>query len=167
MSESPASAPVKTIKTPMRLEYQYTAGTATSRFLRGIAQGKILGQRCPSCAKVYVPPRGSCPTCAVPTTDEVQVTGKGTVTTFCIVRIPSDSLSIPPPFTCAHIILDGADLPFFALIQECPFDQVRMGMRVEPVWVPKAELAPTFESIKYFRPIDEPDASFESYREHL
>ena len=53
--------PVTSIKTPMRLEYRYSAGEATSRFLRGIAQGKILGQRCPSCKKVYVPPRGSCP----------------------------------------------------------------------------------------------------------
>lgn len=158
---------VKSISTPIRLEYRYTAGRASTRFLRGMAEGRILGQRCPECAKVYVPPRGSCPTCAVPTREEVQVTGKGTVTTFCIVRIPSDSLSIPPPFTCAHILLDGADLPFFALIQECPFDEVRMGMRVEAVWVPKAELGPTFESIKYFRPIDEPDASFESFREHL
>jgi hypothetical protein len=42
-----------------------------------------------------------------------------------------------------------------------------MGMRVEAVWVPKEELAPTFECIKYFRPIDEPDAPFESYKEHL
>jgi hypothetical protein len=102
----------------------------------------------------------------VPTTDEVEVTGKGTVTTFCIVRIPSDVLSVPPPFTCAHVLLDGADLPFFALIQECPFDEVRMGMRVEAVWAPREELAATFESIRYFRPLDEPDASYDSYKEH-
>ncbi len=165
MSES--LKPVTAIKAPVHLEFSYTAGRASTRFLRGMAQGKILGQRCPECGKVYVPPRGSCTICAVPTDVEVEVTGKGTVTTFCIVRIPSDSLSIDPPFTCAHILLDGADLPFFALIQECPFDEVRMGMRVEAVWVPKEELGPTFESIKYFRPIDEPDASFESYKEHL
>jgi hypothetical protein len=165
MSEE--TKPVTAIKTPIRLEFSYTAGRASTRFLHGMAQGKILGQRCPECRKVYVPPRGSCTICGVPTEDEVQVTGKGTVTTFCIVRIPSENLSIDPPFTCAHILLDGADLPFFALIQECEFDKVRMGMRVEAVWVPKEELGPTFECIKYFRPIDEPDATFESYKEHL
>jgi len=158
---------VKSITTPVRLDYQFTAGRASKRFLLGMAQGRILGQRCPQCAKVYVPPRGSCPRCAVPTEEEVEVSGKGTVTTYCIVRIPSESLAIKPPFVAAHILLDGADIPFFALIQECPFDQVRMGMRVEPVWVEKTELAPTFESIRYFRPIDEPDAPFESYQEHL
>ncbi len=38
-----------------------------------------------------------------------------------------------------------------------------MGMRVEPVWAPPEERGPTFESIRYFRPLDEPDAPFESY----
>lgn len=161
------SKTVRSINTPTRLEYTYTAGRASTRFLRGMAEGRILGQRCLQCGKVYVPPRGSCPKCGVPTEAEVEVSGRGTVTTFCIVRIPSESLSVQPPFTCAHILLDGTDMPFFALIQECPFDEVRMGMRVEAVWVPREELAPTFESIRYFRPIDEPDAPFESYREHL
>lgn len=160
------SEPVTSITTPIRLDYTYTAGRATQRFLLGMAEGRILGQRCPECGKVYVPPRGSCPPCGVPTRDEVEVSGKGTVTTFCIVRIPSESLSVPPPFACAHVLLDGADLPFFALVHDCDFDQVRMGMRVEAVWAPKEELAPTFESIRYFRPIDEPDAPFESYKEH-
>ncbi len=159
--------PVTSIETPIRLEYTYRPGRASARFLRGLAQGKILGQRCPVTKKVYVPPRGASPTHGVPTEEEVEVSDHGTVTTFCIVRIPSDSLSIKPPFAAAHILLDGADIPFFALVQECPFDAVRMGMRVQAVWVPKEELAPTFESIRYFKPLDEPDAPFESYKEHL
>jgi hypothetical protein len=158
---------VKSVQTPIRLDYQYTAGRASARFLHGIGEGKILGQRCTQCGKVYVPPRGACPRCGVPTEEEVEVSGKGTVTTFCIVRIPSENLAVKPPYAAAHILLDGADIPFFALVQECPFDQVRMGMRVEAVWVPKEELKPTFESIRYFRPIAEPDAPFESYKDHL
>ena len=34
---------------------------------------------------------------------------------------------------------------------------VRIGMRLEAVWVDDADLGPNLESIKYFRPIDEPD----------
>jgi len=158
---------VNSIETPIRLEYTYRPGKATARFLRGLATGKILGQRCPATGKVYVPPRGASPTHGVPTEEEVEVSDKGTVTTFCIVRIPSENLSIKPPNVAAHILLDGADIPFFALIHECPFDEVRMGMRVQAVWVPKEELAPTFESIRYFKPIDEKDAPFDSYQEHL
>jgi len=35
--------------------------------------------------------------------------------------------------------------------------EVRIGMRVEAVWVPDDELKPTLESIKWFRPNGEPD----------
>ena len=165
MSES--AGPVTSIRTPIRLDYQYTAGRATARFLRGLKEGRILGQRCTKCSRVYVPARGSCPRCAVPTEAEVEVSDKGTVTTFCVVRIPSESLSIDPPYVCAHILLDGADIPFFALIHECPFDEVRMGMRVQAVWVPRDELEFSFTNIRYFKPIDEPDVPFEAYQEHL
>lgn len=160
-------SPVKSIVTPSRLEYDYTPGTATTRFLRGMKEGRILGQRCPSCRKVYVPARGSCPRCGVPTEEEVEVSGRGTVTTFCVVRVPSENIDLKLPYTAAHILLDGADIPFFALIQECDAEAVRMGMRVEAVWAPREEWGPTLENIRYFRPIDEPDVPFDDFKEHL
>jgi hypothetical protein len=40
-------------------------------------------------------------------------------------------------------------------------------MRVEAVWVEPGERGPTVESIRHFRPTGEPDAPFESFREHL
>src|SRR5512132_2244766 len=108
---------VESIMTPIRLDYRYTAGRATQRFLLGMAEGRILGQRCPSCSKVYVPPRGACPKCGVPTTDEGGVTGGGTVTPFGTVGVRADVLAAPPRWTRAQVLLDGADLPFCALIQ--------------------------------------------------
>ena len=161
------SEPVRAIRTPVRLEYDFTAGRAMSRFLRGMASGRVLGQRCPECARVYVPPRGACPTCGVPTEAEVELSHRGTLTTFCVVNIPSQVLPIPVPYVCANILLDGADVPIFHLVRGCPLEEVRMGMRVEAVWVPPEELKPTFESIRYFRPTGEPDAPYDFYREHL
>lgn len=162
-----AAKPVTSIKTPMRLEYRYSAGLATSRFLRGIGQGKILGQRCPSCQKVYVPPRGSCPRCAVPTVEEVELSDKGTITTFAIVRVPSENIDVPLPFASVHVLLDGCDIPFFSVVQECPVDQIRIGMRVQAEWVPKEELSSTLQSIRYFKPSGEPDVPFEKLKEFL
>jgi hypothetical protein len=159
--------PVHGIKTPIRLDYTYTAGEATSRHLRGLAEGKLLGQRCPACAKVYIPPRGSCPTCGVPTRDEVECANTGTVTTFCIVNIPFPGQAIRPPFVAASVLLDGADIAIFHLLQELDADDARMGMRVQAVWVPREELRPSMESIRYFRPTGEPDAPYDTYKDHL
>ena len=161
------SEPLKSIVTPIRLEYDYTAGRAASRFLQGIARGKILGQRCVECKRVYVPSRGACPRCAAPTEEQVEMAHTGTVTSFSIVRVPSENLTFDPPYAMVQVLLDGADIPFAHVLQECPLEDVRMGMRVEAVWVPKAELGPTMASIRYFHPIDEPDADFDSYKEHL
>jgi uncharacterized OB-fold protein len=158
---------VKSITTPVILDYDYVTGRAQSRFLRGIAEGRILGQRCIECGRVYVPSRGACPRCAVRTEEEVQVSDKGTVTTFCIVRVPSENLAFNPPYACVAVLLDGANIPFNHVLQECALEDVRMGMRVQAVWVPKEELGPSMASIRYFKPIAEPDAPYESYKEHL
>ena len=161
------SDPVMVIGTPIRLEYTFTAGEAQTRFLRGLAERRIVGQRCPACRKVYVPPRGACPTCAVPTTDAVEVADRGIVTTFCIVNIPFAGQAIKPPFVAASVLLDGADIAIFHLLQQVDAADARMGMRVEAVWVPRDELKPSMESIRYFRPTGESDAAYESYKEHL
>ena len=166
-SGASGEAPVTTLATPMRLDYQYTAGLSQSRFLQGIAQGKFIGQRCPACHKVYVPPRGSCPTDGVATTDPVELSNSGTVTTYCVVNVPFQGQSIEIPYICAQILLDGANLSFMGLLQEIPTDQIRMGMRVEAVWVDEAELIPSLASVKYFRPNGEPDADYDTYKEYL
>ena len=158
---------VTSIRTPVRLEYEYTAGTATTRFLRGIAAGEFRGQRCTACRRVYVPSRGACPRCAVRTEEEVRVADKGTVTNFCIVRVPSENLSFDPPYACIQVLLDGADIPFSHVLQRCDLEDVRMGMRVRAVWAPPEERGPTMASVRFFEPIDEPDADFDSFKEHL
>ena len=155
------------IQTPIRLDYTYAAGSATTRFLRAVTERRIVGQRCPKCEKVYVPPRGACPTCGVATKEEVELLDKGTITTFCVVNLPFYGQEIKPPYVCASILLDGADIALFHLIQEIPAADVRMGMRVEAVWDEADKLKPTLESIKHFRPSGEADAEYDSYKEHL
>jgi hypothetical protein len=159
--------PVKKIITPVEVDYHYTPGQSAQIFLRAIAEGKLLGMKCSKCKRVYVPARGSCARCGVALDESIEVSDKGTITTFCVVRVPSANIEMELPYCVAHILLDGADIPFFFLIQECDSEQVRMGMRVQAVWKDESEWGPTFENIKYFRPIDEPDVPYDEFKEHL
>ena len=159
--------PVTMMAATTRLDYVFTAGVAQSKYLHGLEQGKFIGQRCPKCKKVYTPSRGSCPTDGVPTDEVVELSNTGTVTTYCVVNVPFAGQSIEIPYICAQILLDGANLSFMGLIQEIPTDEIRMGMRVEAVWVEPEELGPTMASVKYFRPNGEPDADYETYKEYL
>ena len=137
-------------ESPTRLAYQVAAGPTTERFLRGILERRILGLRCPKCTKVYVPPRGACPTCAVPCSEEVELPHTGTVTTFCVVNIPFEGQLLEPPYACGHVVLDGADVPILHLVGGCDVAQVRMGLREKAVW--SEEPRPTLASIRYFAP---------------
>jgi uncharacterized protein len=159
--------PVTKLATPIRLEYRVTAGAAASRFLRGLLEGRFLGQRCPVCQKVYVPPRGSCPTDGVATAESVECGPAGTVTTFCVVNVPFRGQSIAIPYVCAQVLLDGADISFMGLVQEIPATEVRMGLRVEAVFVPPAQRSPSLESVKWFKPTGESDADYDSFKAYL
>ncbi|MEU5547418.1 OB-fold domain-containing protein [Streptomyces sioyaensis] len=151
--------PVTTLTAPARLDYTYAPGRAQSRYLQALAGHRTVGERCPSCRKVYVPPRGACPTCGVATGAQVEVGPRGTVTTFCIVNIKAKNLAIDVPYVYAHIALDGADLALHARIGGIPYDQVRMGLRVEPVWTEGGRFP------DHYRPTGEPDADYDSYKE--
>lgn len=153
--------PVTGIVAPARLDYTYTPGRAQTAYLHALADRRTVGERCPSCAKVYVPPRGACPTCGVATTDKVEVGPRGTVTTYCIVNIKARNLDIEVPYVYAHIALDGAGLALHGRIAGIPYDQVRMGLRVEPVWTEGGRYP------DHYRPCGEPDADYDTYKELL
>jgi uncharacterized OB-fold protein len=159
--------PVTMLTTPIHLEYQHTASREESRFLRGLIEGRLLGQRCPVCRKVYVPARSACPVDGVATVEEVELPDRGTVTTFCIVNVPFLGQRITPPYVAAYVLLDGADIAFLHLILGCDVQEVRMGMRVEAVWRPREQWGPSLENIDHFRPTGEPDAAYASYSQHL
>ncbi|MGW1338460.1 Zn-ribbon domain-containing OB-fold protein [Streptomyces rubiginosohelvolus] len=151
--------PVTGIVAPARLDYVHTPGRAQSAYIKALEERRTVGERCPSCRKVYVPPRGACPTCGVATAEQVEVGPRGTVTTFCIVNIKAKNLDIEVPYVYAHIALDGADLALHGRIAGIPYDQVRMGLRVEPVWSEGAR------HVDHYRPTGEPDADYDTYKE--
>jgi uncharacterized OB-fold protein len=149
--------PVRSVRTPAQLDYVFTAGDATTRFLTGITHKKIIGQRANPTSRVYVPPRGADPELGAATPIEVEVAQVGTVTSYCVVNLQFYGSVMEIPYTSALILLDGSDLSIMHLIQECPVEDVRVGMRVEAVWRDDADIEPTLESIKWFRPNGEPD----------
>jgi hypothetical protein len=162
----PVEGPVMSVITPIRLEYDFRAGKAQSVFLRGLAAGKILGAKTSGGDMVYVPPRGVDPRNAELTTEFVEVADVGTVVTYSIVRVPSDNISFDLPYVCINVLLDGSNIPFFHVLQNCPLGEERIGMRVKAKWAPDDQLTTSIASIEYFEPLDEPDVSFEEIREY-
>lgn len=158
---------IQRIRIPAAVRYDYVPGLATTRFLRGLANKEILGERCQTTGEVFVPPRGVSPIDGLPTVEQVKLPHTGSVSTFCVVHIAFGTNAPPTPFCTALVLLDGAAVSVYGPIQEIDYDKVRIGMRVEAVWVEDDQLDTSFENIKWWRPIDEPDVDPELLKGHM
>jgi uncharacterized OB-fold protein len=159
--------PVQRVTIPASMRYDYSPGLTQTRFLRGLEQKKLFGERTPGAEDVYVSHRGVDPVTGIPTTEVVEVGPHATITAFCVVHIGFGVNAPPTPFVSALFLADGAAVSLYGTVGEIEYDKVRIGMRVEPVWVDDDQLTTSMENIKYWRPIDEPDVPAEQLKGHM
>jgi uncharacterized OB-fold protein len=159
--------PVTVQVVPSTIEIQHTASLPETAFLRALEEGKLLGARTGESGKVYFPPKEADPATGLELDNFIELPDRGTVTTFAIINIPFAGQRIKPPYVAAYVLLDGADIAFLHLIQEIDATEVRMGMRVEAVWKPREEWGLGIDNIEYFKPTGEPDADYDTYKQHL
>lgn len=136
----------------IKVPYNWAVGKTGSFFLNNLKDKKQLwATACNECAKVFLPPRSNCPRCFLPETRWVQLTGKGVLTTYTVIR-ESDPLlhEKEAPFAYGVIKPDGADTGLVHYIKEVDFDSLYSGMRVEPVF--KKDREGHILDISYFRP---------------
>lgn len=133
--------------------YSWTVGSTLSRWyvqLRDDAE--IWGNRCPSCERVFVPPKTKCIYCYKDMNDWVKLPGTGTVETYTVVHYEEPTIHPKKaPFVYGIIKMDGADTGITHLIDEVEPDKVKVGMRVEAVLAEERE--GNIMDIKHFRPI--------------
>lgn len=165
--DEPPKDRVKLIEANLHLPYHYYAGDHRALYLRALGDKRILGSRCSVSGKVFVPPVMNSPETLAPCTEIVELPDRGVVTTFCIVNLPVYGRDLKLPYVVASIALDGADISLYGLIQECEAEDVRMGTRVEAVWMPDGERVGDHTDIRYFRPTGEPDAPLETFIHRL
>ena len=163
------------------LTYEELLPPNTVRFAEALVDGRILGQRCSSCGRVYVPPKGYCPLCVVllGADDDVEVSDRGVVTGFTIVApVRYYGQTKTEPFVYASVLLDGASGTLGGQdVTGVPTDEVRAGMRVRAVWKPTAERTTKGHSargwgnvegcISSFEATGEPDVPHSEFEEHV
>jgi len=150
--------PVRSVRTPIRLTYDFVPSDASQEYLRGYAERRILGHRSPVDGAVFIPPRGVDTRHGVATTEAIELADTGHVGNFCVTHLPIPGRTdLEVPYVSAWIHLDGADVGFLGLVAGCAHDEVRTGMRVRAVWKPDDQLEATAENILYWVPTGEPD----------
>ncbi len=87
--------------------------------------------RCNDCGTIAFPPRATCSKCLAGNMSWTDLTGRGTVYTYCVMH---DTLirGMEPPFVIAQVELeDQPGLRITSNILDCPIENVRIGMPVE------------------------------------
>jgi len=130
----------------------YSAGAVGSRFLVGLRDKKrIMGTRCPTCNRVYVPARSVCKDCFSQLDEWIEVSHQGTVLSYSVCHQPNPVQPVETPLVYGIIQLDGADTGFVHMLGEVDPEQLRVGMRVQAVF--KEERVASILDIKYFKPL--------------
>ncbi len=149
-----------------KAKYTFSAGQAQSRFLHGLKEGKILGVQCPSCRRVYVPPRAYCEYCFKPTSKWVELDGTGWVHTAVVSYISTFRDRMEEPEIIGVIRLDAPGYRedsyefaglFHKLCNVKPEDVMSgrvIGLRVKPRWKPEGERKGDITDIECFEPVE-------------
>ncbi len=88
--------------------YEYTAGVAGERFLRGFKDGRILASACEECGKRYVPPKMYCTDCFVEIRKYEEVGPAATVAALAESYVDFEGKALARPRTFAFVTFKGA-----------------------------------------------------------
>ena len=133
----------------------YSAGAVGSRFLIELRDNKkIMGTRCPTCNRVYVPARSVCKDCFGELSEWVEVSQKGTLLTYTVAYQPNPVQPVEVPIVYGIVQLDGADTGFVHMLGEVDPGQLKVGTKVKAVFKSKKERVASILDIKYFKPLE-------------
>lgn len=129
------------VKWPYQIDYIHSFGQ-DSPFFAGLANGRLLGTRCPSCDYTYATPRLACMDCGAPT-DWVELPKVGRVHTFTTCYFGSEAFLSECPFNLILVEFDGVDTLFLARLVGVAGNEIRVGMAVQARFVRNAKFKPT------------------------
>ena len=123
--------------------------TEAKPFWDAAAQQKLIIQRCHDCNAWVWTPRPSCNECGSEKVEWTQMSGKGEIYSFTVIRqvvgrAASKAFEPDIPYVIAWVDLDEGPRLITNVIG-CPVEDVKMGMKVtvqfekasEKIWLPK------------------------------
>jgi uncharacterized OB-fold protein len=78
----------------------------TARFWDGLREGKFMTTKCRDCAYMTFPPKPICPECWKDNLEWVELSGKGTLTSYTQVLIAPQMFADEAPYTLCIVDLD-------------------------------------------------------------
>ena len=104
----------------------------TSKFWKGLEEGKVYGTKCKKCEKLYFPPVADCGDCGSSEIEWIKLDGKGKVATFTQVFVKPANFSEEQDYIVAIAELKEG-VKALAWLTGITWEDVKVGMTVRLV----------------------------------
>lgn len=74
------------------------------KYQKALDQGKFMGVRCKGCQTLAFPPLGVCLNCSGTKLEPIEITGKGAIRTYTVIRVAPEGRR--PPYVVAMVELE-------------------------------------------------------------
>jgi uncharacterized OB-fold protein len=136
-------------KGPIKAEFTFWVGRYMDKFYDAFENKKIIGNKCPKCGNVFVPPRKICGTCNVEINFEenwVDLPDTGSLKNFTITHYKVNdraSRKVKKPQIIGMVQIDGSNTAIVYRLLNLEPEEVKIGMRLKIQWEEKLKGDPS------------------------
>ncbi len=141
---------------PFVAGFNWATGFLMQKFIKELANKKILAAKCPRCGYTYVPPRSRCGKCYAKIEEKnlINLSGKGTLVSYTKAYVKLDGqgnfLDLEKPVIVGAIKLDKSDSTIFMPLEGIKAKDVTEGLKVKVQW--REETKGELSDIRCFKP---------------
>ena len=141
---------------PFVAAFSWSTGFLMEKFIKELANKRILAAKCPGCGYTYVPPRNRCGKCHAKMEEKnlITLSGKGTLVSYTTAHVKFDGngnfQDLKKPEIIGAIKLDKADSTIFMLLEGIKPKDVTEGLKVKVQW--REETKGELSDIRCFKP---------------
>lgn len=105
------------------------SGLSLREFFDAVRAGRLVVQRCAGCRELAIPPKAFCPSCHGKEWERVELSGKGEVASYTVIRVPPAPLADQAPYAVAVVrMAEGVSL--LGRVVDLPLDSLKVGLPV-------------------------------------
>ena len=141
---------------PFAANFSWSTGFIMEKFIKELANRKILAAKCPKCGYTYVPPRNRCGECHAKIEEKnlINLSGKGKLVSYTAAHVKLDGSGnfedLEKPVIIGAIKLDNADSTIFMPVEGIKPRDLVEGLKVKVQW--QQETKGELSDIRCFKP---------------
>ncbi len=130
--------------------HRYTYGNGYEIFFKNLMDKKFVAGKCPSCEKLFIPPRIYCEECFEEINEFVEIKELPYIYSYTFLFKDLEDNDLKEPEIVVFLKWENVEGGIIHRLKEVEIEEISFGIKVEPVFKEKRE--GNINDILYFRP---------------